>query len=131
MTGPSPRLPEKERTNSLGMTLVRIEPGSFMMGSNWQDKEKPPHEIKITKDFFLSAHQVTQGQYQEVVGKTPSHFKGSDDLPVEQVSWFDAVEFCNRLSTREKRGQCYQINGTEVELVSGSGPAARWPGACY
>ena len=114
-TNPKPgaaRSPSSARMpNSVGMMMVRIEPGTFTMGSNESDDEKPPHTVRITKPFYLAAHEVTQGQYQAVMGENPSFFKGSDDLPVERVSWLDAVRFCNTLSEREKRKPCYQING--------------------
>jgi formylglycine-generating enzyme required for sulfatase activity len=82
----------KKLANSLGMTLVHIEPGSFLMGSSkdqidhlvrlfsdskreWFDDEQPQHSVKITRPFHLGTHQVTQGQYQAVMGNNPSHFK--------------------------------------------------------
>ena len=141
----------EKMTNSLGMTLVRIEPGSFLMGSSKDqidhlvrvfpdfkresfDDEQPQHTVKITHPFYLGTHQVTQGQYQAVMGNNPSHFKGSDDLPVENVSWLDAVEFCNKLSEREKRTPFYRIDGTEVTPVGGNGyrlpTEAEWEYAC-
>ena len=147
----SPSSPAKKLTNSLGMTLVRIEPGSFLMGSSkdqidhlmrefpdskreWFDDEQPQHTVKITRPFYLGTHQVTQGQYQAVMGNNPSHFKGSDDLPVENVSWLDAVAFCNKLSEREKRTPFYRIDGTEVTIVGGNGyrlpTEAEWEYAC-
>jgi len=133
------------------MTLVRIEPGSFLMGSSkdqidhlmrafpdskreWFDGEQPQHTVKITHSFYLGTHQVTQGQYQAVMGNNPSHFKGSDDLPVESVSWLDAVGFCNKLSGREKRTPFYRIDGSEVTVVGGDGyrlpSEAEWEYAC-
>ena len=133
------------------MKLVRIEPGSFLMGSTkdqidqlmrlfpdsqreWFDDEQPQHPVKITRPFFLGIHEVTQGQYQAVMGENPSHFKGSDDLPVENVSWLDAVLFCNKLSEQEKRTPFYRINGTEVTIAGGNGyrlpTEAEWEYAC-
>jgi len=133
------------------MTLVRIEPGSFLMGSSqdqiyrlmrefpdskreWFDGEQPQHAVKITRPFYLGIHQVTQGQYHAVIGDNPSDSKGSDDLPVESVSWLDAVEFCKRLSEREKRTPFYRINGAEVTILGGNGYSlpteAEWEYAC-
>jgi len=147
---PQPQ-PRRDWTNSIGIKLVRIEPGSFLMGSTKDqidkfrrlhpsnareefDDEQPQHPVKITRPFFLGIHEVTQGQYQAVMGENPSHFKGSDDLPVEQVSWLDAVLFCNKLSEREKRTPCYRINGTEVTIAGGNGyrlpMEAEWEYAC-
>jgi len=61
--------------------------------------EGPQHRVRITRAFYLGLCEVTQGQYAQVVGTNPSHFKDSGrDAPVEQVSWEDAVAFCRRLS---------------------------------
>jgi formylglycine-generating enzyme required for sulfatase activity len=148
---PSPVLPAKMLANSVGMTLVRIEPGEFLMGTTkdqvdqlmrlfpdsereWFDAEQPQHPVKISRPFFLGIHEVTQGEYQAVMGNNPSSFKGSHDLPVENLSWLDAVEFCNKLSEREKRVPFYRVNGTEVTILSGNGyrlpTEAEWEYAC-
>ncbi len=104
------------------------------MGSNEDDDEKPPHPVRITRAFYLGEHEVTQGQYLAVMGQNPSDFKGSDDLPVEQVSWLDAVKFCNELSQREKRTPYYRIEGDQVSIVGGQGyrlpTEAEWEYAC-
>ena len=93
-------------TNSIGMTFVPITPGTFLMGSpdsdpDASDDEKPQHRVTISKPFLLAIHPVTQGQYRAVTGQSPSFHRGSDDLPVEKVSWNDAIAFCNKLSERE------------------------------
>jgi len=122
----------KALISSIGLKLVRIEPGSFLMGSNKQqidqflrlfpdeffDAEQPQHPVKITRPFFLGTHPVTQGQYKAIMGSNPSRFKGSDDLPVESVSWLDAVSFCNKMSEKDKRTPFYRINGTIDVQVS-------------
>jgi formylglycine-generating enzyme required for sulfatase activity len=68
------------------------------------------------------------------MGSNPSHFKGSDDLPVENVSWLDAVNFCNKMSEKDKRTPFYRINGTDVADVGGNGyrrpSEAEWEYAC-
>jgi formylglycine-generating enzyme required for sulfatase activity len=115
--------PAHSFTNSFGMKLVRIEPGSFMMGSPDSDKfatdpEKPAHTVRITKPYFLGVHPVTQGQYQAVMGVNPSWFKSwfrnTDDLPVEQVSWDEAMAFCQRLTANEGGQVRYRLP-TEAE----------------
>jgi formylglycine-generating enzyme required for sulfatase activity len=147
----SPALPANKLANSLGMILIRIEPGEFLMGTpkNLEGElsrlfpdskraffsaEQPQHPVKISRPFFLGTHEVTQGQYQAVMGANPSHFEGSDDLPVEKVSWLDAVEFCNKLSEREKRTPFYRINDAQVTTVGGNGyrlpTEAEWEFAC-
>jgi len=85
--------------------MVRIEAGSFHMGSAEREDEQPIHNVEV-KGFEMSAMPVTQAQYKAIMGKNPSHFKG-DDHPVEKVSWHDAMQFCERLS--EKTGRQYTL----------------------
>lgn len=129
--------PRSDRwTNTLGMTMIRIEPDEFTMGSaDGADDEKPPHRVRITRPFALAAHPVTQGQYLKLVGKNPSRFSWSDNLPVEQVSWHDAVVFCNRLSERDGLRPCYEIQRDRVSITKdGTGyrlpTEAEWEFAC-
>src|SRR5262249_18504999 len=95
---------------------------------------KPQHRVRITRPFYLGVTEVTQGQYQAVMGENPSQFKTSDDLPVDNVSWFDAVKFCDRLSERENRKPCYLIDGDQVSITGGNGyrlpTEAEWEYAC-
>jgi len=128
-----------EWTNSIGMRFVRIKPGEFLMGSSDRNNKatadyKPPHKVWISRAFVLGIHEVTQGQYQAVMGNNPSRLTGSDDLPVEQVSWFDAVNFCNKLSEREGRKPYYRVEGRTVTTVGGRGyrlpTEAEWEYAC-
>jgi formylglycine-generating enzyme required for sulfatase activity len=94
--------PELILTNSIGMELKRIEPGSFMMGSDRGDiDEKPVHEVKIAKPFYIGVYELTQEQYEKVMGTNPSRFK-EPKRPVENVSWADAKAFCRKLSEMEK-----------------------------
>jgi len=147
---PSPQ-PMPGWTSSIGIKLVRIEAGDFLMRTTkdqvdqlmrlfpdskreWFDGEQPAHSVRLSKAFDLGIHEVTQGQYQAVMGDNPSQFKGSGDLPVEMVSWLDAVKFCNKLSEREKRTPFYRFDGTEVTVVGGNGyrlpTEAEWEYAC-
>ncbi|MCY2986332.1 MAG: SUMF1/EgtB/PvdO family nonheme iron enzyme, partial [Planctomycetota bacterium] len=108
-------------TNSIGIKLVLIPSGEFLMGSpdshsDALPDEKPQHRVQITKPFYLGVYEVSQAQYQKVVGNNPSTFKG-ESLPVETVSWDDAVAFCKRLSeVAEERaaGRTYRLP-TEAE----------------
>jgi formylglycine-generating enzyme required for sulfatase activity len=83
----------------LNLELVDIPSGSFTMGSNDYDNEKNPHQATL-KAFQMSKYPITQKQYQAVIGKNPSNFKGDENYPVESVSWHDAVRFCEELSKR-------------------------------
>jgi len=91
-------------TNSIGMDFVTIPKGDFDMGSTFNEggdrSERPVHRVNIPKSFYMSKYEVTQKQWQEVMGDNPSQLKG-DDLPVEQVSWNDVQEFINKLNEKE------------------------------
>ncbi len=124
---PKPTLPinpVKLIVKSIGMTLNLIPAGEFMMGSPGDDKdaalhEKPQHKVRISP-FYIGVTEVTQAQYEAVVGSNPSHFsstgEGKDKVagrptgqyPVERVSWLDAVRFCDKLSEKEGRTPVYQ-----------------------
>jgi formylglycine-generating enzyme required for sulfatase activity len=97
------------------MKLVLLPAGEFLMGSpegeEGRNNDETQHRVKLTRPFYLGVHQVTQGQYQAVMGKNPSRFKG-EDRPVERVSWNDTVAFCKKLSERE--GKEYRLP-TEAE----------------
>lgn len=99
----------KAMTNSVEMKLVWIEPGEFQMGL--KDYEEPVHLVKLTKGFWMGQFEVTQDQYQGVMGTNPSEYKGGN-RPVEQVSWNDAMEFCRKLGFKE--GKTYRLP-TEAE----------------
>jgi formylglycine-generating enzyme required for sulfatase activity len=63
--------------------------------------EEHCHQVVLTRSFFIGVHQVTQAQYEKIMGDNPSYFKISNDHPVESVSWFDANQFCERLNDLE------------------------------
>jgi len=104
-------------SSRIAMEFVRIRPGTFMMGCSTGDSycesnEKPAHQVRITKTFDLGKYEVTQAQWQSVMGTNPSNFKG-DTLPVETVSWNDTQEFLNRMNAR-RDGFRYRLP-TEAE----------------
>lgn len=121
-------------TNSIGMRLLLIPPGRFLMGSpdteaNRSTDEGPQHEVKIAKAFYLGIYTVTQAQWRVVMGNNPSYFcaagegKNSvegldtDHFPVERVSWEDAQQFCAALSAlpaEKAAGRVYRLP-TECE----------------
>jgi formylglycine-generating enzyme required for sulfatase activity len=105
-----------EITNSVGMKLMLIPAGQFTMGSppgeQGRSDAEAQHIVKLTKAFYLGAAEVTQGQWQALMGKNPSFVTG-DSLPVDTVTWADAVEFCRKLSEKEQGAQ-YRLP-TEAE----------------
>jgi formylglycine-generating enzyme required for sulfatase activity len=91
--------------------FVRIEPGSFMMGSpeseGDRDSDEVQHEVTITRAFWLGKYEVTQAEWEAELGSNPSHFKGCPTCPVENVSWEDAVQYANARSKKEGLEACY------------------------
>lgn len=120
--------------NSIGMELVEIPAGKFLMGSpdedeDARDDERPQHLVRITKPFLIGRYEVTQAEYEKVTGTNPSWFSASGGgarkvegldtsrFPVEQVSWEQAVEFCQKLSelpVEKSAGRVYRLP-TEAE----------------
>ncbi|UXE63709.1 MAG: SUMF1/EgtB/PvdO family nonheme iron enzyme [Woronichinia naegeliana WA131] len=93
----SPQILTKTLPGDIKLEMVKIPAGSFTMGSDEYDGEKPKHQVKL-QEFYLGKYPVTQEQYQAVMGKNPSNFKDNPKNPVEQVSWNDAQEFCKKLN---------------------------------
>jgi len=92
------------------MEIVFVQGGTFQMGSiNGVTDEELIHSVSLS-DFFIAKYEVTQGLWKSVMGNNPSYFTGDEDLPVEQVSWYDAVEFCNKLSEKEGLQKVYTID---------------------
>ncbi len=88
-------------TNSVGMEFVSINPGSFFMGCDTADADEAPrHRVEIPEGFFLGATEVTQAQWEKVMGYNPSLFK-DPDRPVEKVAWIEVVSFVRRLNVLE------------------------------
>ena len=120
-------VPGKPFTNSIGMKLVYIRPGEFMMGSRdsatavarkvrnrdrkYFLEEHPQHRVEITRGFYMGTTEVTQAQYRSIMDTSLIRRKRGDN-PFRQVSWDDAVEFCRKLS--EKEGRTYLLP-TEAE----------------
>ncbi|MBN1911407.1 MAG: SUMF1/EgtB/PvdO family nonheme iron enzyme [Pirellulales bacterium] len=129
-----------EMTNSIGMTFVLIPPGEFMMGStpeeivslerlalppndpdldaNRLSFEQPVHRVRLSEPFYLGANEVTQADYQRIMGRNPSLSRGSgESCPVENVSWSEARDFCSRLSglAQEKQAKRTYRLPTEAE----------------
>ena len=116
--------------------MVRIPPVTYVMGSPESEPDRYDnetlHAVKITKAFYMSATPVTQAQWRAVMGTNPGSFKG-DDLPVDSVTWDDAISFCQKLSTRDHKKYRLPTEaeweyacraGTTTEYSTGNGIAA-------
>lgn len=100
--------------------LEVIPAGHFMMGAlerdgDADDDEKPRHRVEISRSFLMGKYPVTQALYESVMGDNPSRFKAFS-RPVETVSWFDAIRFCNALSEKEGIDCVYTIDGEDVSI---------------
>ncbi len=102
--------------NSIGMEFVLIPAGTFHMGSTEGDaNEQPVHEVTISTPFYLGKYEVTQGEWEAVMGGNPSHATGDPHRPVENVSWNMVQEFIGKLNAKEKdQGSQYRLP-TEAE----------------
>ena len=87
-----------------GMLLVAIEPGSFVMGSpaseTGRNADEQPHRVTVPHRFYLGRFEVTQTEWNVVMGTAPSHVQGCGSCPVEQVNFYDVNEFLSRLNAR-------------------------------
>lgn len=119
--------------------FVLIKGGVFTMGSpaneDWQGRDEVAHRVTVS-DFYMSKYEVTQKLFREISGVNPSYFSG-DALPVENVTWLEAVEFCNTLSKHEGRTPAYTISADKQTIAwnrSANGyrlpTEAEWEYAC-
>ncbi len=92
--------------------FVHIQPGTFTMGSPGdepgRDSDETQHQVTVTKAFYISDHEVTQAEWEAVMGWNDSYFSG-DSRPVEQVTWFDCIDFCNKKSQSEGLTPAYTL----------------------
>ena len=112
------KLGDRFTISDLGLEMLWVKHGAFMMGSPKseakRDEDEIQHQVTLTKGFYLGKYEVTQAEWERVMGNNPSRFKGAD-RPVENVSWSDAVEFCKKLTEMEKKagrvpqGMSYQL----------------------
>jgi formylglycine-generating enzyme required for sulfatase activity len=118
---------------------VKIPAGSFTMGctveqgSDCFGDEKPAHNVTLTGSFWLQTTEVTQGQWKSVMGNNPSEFSScGDDCAVEQVSWYEAVAFAQKLSATERLrgGSAYRLpTEAEWEYAARAGQGMKYAGS--
>ena len=96
--------------------FVLINGGTFEMGSPdteaWRSNDETLHTVTVS-DFYMSAYELTQSEYREITGENPSNFSG-DNLPVENISWLDAVRYCNARSEKENLKPAYSFDENKV-----------------
>lgn len=126
-TNTQPIVKSKDLINSMGMKLVLIPKGKFIMGSPATEIERgvdeTPHEITHENDFYMGIHEVTQDAYEKLMKENPSIFKGKN-LPVENVSWEGARTFCRKLSELSEEKNTGGIIGFPQKR-NGNTPAVR------
>ena len=116
--------------SGITMKFKLISSGTFIMGSPTNEPDRGDDEIQhmttISKDFYMGIHEVTQAQYKRITGHNPSYFiptqtkyssgyPNTDDHPVEQVNWYEAVEFCNILSRQQGLTPVYTIDKNTID----------------
>ncbi|MBP7479147.1 MAG: SUMF1/EgtB/PvdO family nonheme iron enzyme [Spirochaetaceae bacterium] len=119
--------------------FVVVEGGTFSMGNDSGDPdEKPVHNVTLTS-FYMSRYEVTQEEWIAVMGSNSSSFTNNPankenqlSRPVEQVSWYDAILYCNTRSSKEGLTPCYSLNGTTNPVMWGPSPLesrnSQWDG---
>jgi len=113
------------------MELVYIKPGTFVMGGEsktdgrFECVEVPKHEVTLTKGFYLGKYEVTQAQYEAIMGTNPSRSTKAPDCPVDNVGVSDALEFCGKLA--EKTGREVRLpTEAEWEYACRAGKDTKW-----
>lgn len=134
---PSSSQQGQEEQPQIPENFILVEGGTFSMGSPdseaWRSDDETQHTVTVS-DFYMSAFEVTQAEYQAVIGSNPSAFSG-ENLPVETVSWLDAIAYCNARSELEGLEPAYTVEGQTVTWNRGANgyrlpTEAEWEYAC-
>jgi len=106
--------PVSPAQKAIPANMVRVEGGTFQMGtvSGGYPDERPVRTVTV-KSFYIGKYEVTQKEWQEIMGTNPSNFNG-ENLPVENVSWYDAIEYCNKRSIKEGLTPAYSGSGNNI-----------------
>jgi formylglycine-generating enzyme required for sulfatase activity len=102
-----------QKTAPVPADMVLIPAGTFIMGADALPGDGYTHQVTISKPFYMGKYEVTQRAWTAVIGNNPCNWKG-ENLPVECVSWFDAIEYCNKRSVKEGLSPAYTVNGKNV-----------------
>jgi formylglycine-generating enzyme required for sulfatase activity len=115
--------------NSIGMEFASIPAGSVQMGSgNGDPNEQPVHQVTFARGFYMGRYEVTQAQWQQVMGSNPANFKNCDQCPVENVSWDDTQEFIKKLNAQND-GYTYRLpSEAEWEYACRAGTTGEYAG---
>ena len=110
--------------------MVYVQGGTFQMGKDHKDTyfSKPVHSVTLSS-FYISKYEITQTQYKAIMGNDPSSHKG-DGMPVDKVSWFDACEYCNKLSIQSGYTPVYSIIKTNDKTKEGKADKSKWKVTC-
>ncbi len=117
-SGGASSTPVNDNTTSVNVAenFVLIKGGTYNMGSPaseaWRSDDETQHTVTVS-DFYMSVYELTQAEYKEITGENPSNFSG-DELPVENISWMDAVLYCNARSEKENLTPSYTVDGQNV-----------------
>ena len=123
--------PTPSSTTVQGMVKLELKGKSFQMGASYDDaddSEKPAHKVTFKRDIYMCDHEVTQKEWEAVMGSNPSYFQGEEadkkvadgevqeNRPVEKISWYAAIAYCNKLSIKDGLEPCYSVKVYGMEI---------------
>jgi formylglycine-generating enzyme required for sulfatase activity len=128
---PAPAGPERMTTKT-GAEMVLLPAGEFTMGDPaGEDDEKPAHQVRLAK-FWIDTTEVTQASFERLMGKNPARWTGPE-RPVERVTWYAAIQYCNMRSMREGLKPCYDAASGKCDFTADGyrlPTEAEWEYAC-